>query len=156
MAYLKKMSGAIAIAILVFANGTLAAADDSFSKECVWDRCKFRENKVMGTYCNNDNKKEFDYDWTQIDLGRCVGNNGGALVASEDGKFHESCDDCKLTNKHKDGTQYLVCNCWGTDDKKHESKLDLAEVLYNRNGKLGCFDHQGSKFDRPPPYWKDE
>lgn len=71
------------------------------------------------------------------------------------GEFYKSCDDCDVTNKHKDGTQYLVCNCWGTDDKKRESKFDLAEVLYNRDGKMGCFDHLGAKFDRPPPYWKD-
>lgn len=65
MAFLKKVAGAVGIAVVILANGKHAAADDSFLDECVWDRCKFRENHVMGTYCNNDNKKDFDYDWAQ-------------------------------------------------------------------------------------------
>lgn len=72
------------------------------------------------------------------------------------GEFYKSCDDCRLTNKHEDGTQYLVCDCWGTDDKKHESRVDLATVMYNEDGRMGCFDHKGSKHKRPPPYWDDD
>lgn len=72
------------------------------------------------------------------------------------GEFHKSCEDCRLTNKFKDKTQYLVCDCWGTDDEKQESRVDLAEVMYSRGGKLGCFEHLGANFDRPPKYWNED
>lgn len=68
---LKKIATFVGIAVIFFAGGiragvaSRAAVDDSFLEDCVWDKCKFRDNRVMGTYCNNDNRKTFDYDWTQ-------------------------------------------------------------------------------------------
>lgn len=75
MARLAKVVAAVGIAVVLFAGGTRArvaklnaANDDSFLEDCVWDRCRFRDNHVMGTYCNNDSSNTFDYDWTQYVL----------------------------------------------------------------------------------------
>ncbi|KAM0631686.1 hypothetical protein ACHAPW_005329 [Verticillium nonalfalfae] len=177
-----------AMVVLAWIASSAAASDGSFVKTCVWDACKFRNNRILDTYCNNDKTEIFDYDWTQygsnlspflpdssfscyslfawvlahvadhqrrIDLSKCVGNNGGTLVASENGRFHDSCETCKLTNIYKDGTQYLACRCHRAGEKggTHKTKIDLDKVLYNNNGTLGCHGHEGSKFRRPPPEW---
>ncbi|KAF3358092.1 hypothetical protein VdG1_02869 [Verticillium dahliae VDG1] len=144
-----------AMVVLAWVGSSAGASDGSFVKTCVWDACKFRNNRILGTYCNNDKTEIFDYDWTQIDLSKCVGNNGGTLVASENGRFHSSCEKCKLTNSYKDGTQYLACRCHRADEKggTRKTKIDLDKVLYNHNGTLGCHGHEGSKFRRPPPEW---
>ncbi|KAM0287707.1 hypothetical protein ACHAQH_000238 [Verticillium albo-atrum] len=145
----------IGMSVLAFVASIVTASDGSFVKTCLWNACKFRNNHILGTYCNNDKKDTFGYDWTQIDLGKCVGNNGGTLIDHEDGKFQSSCEKCKLTNNHDDGTQFLVCKCHTTDENggMRRTKLDLDKVLYNDNGTLGCHDHLGSKFGRPPPEW---
>ncbi|KAM0329977.1 hypothetical protein ACHAQA_004146 [Verticillium albo-atrum] len=139
--------------VVALVGGATATSDGSFVKSCLWNACKFRNNHILGTYCNTDNTDIFDYDWTQIDLGKCVGNNGGSLVSYENGKYQGTCEKCKLTNDHNDGTQFLDCRCWTIDGARRKTRLDLDKVLYNDNGTLGCHEHLGSKFARPPPEW---
>lgn len=37
----------------------------SFIERCNWNSCKLKDNRFLGTYCNNDNYRIYDYDWTQ-------------------------------------------------------------------------------------------
>lgn len=75
------------------------------------------------------------------------------LTENPSGQFYKTCDGCKLANKHDDGTQFFSCKCKGASGGRRESRVDLAKVMYNEDGALGCFSHLGSKHDRPPTYW---
>ncbi|KAL2756882.1 hypothetical protein ACRALDRAFT_2047454 [Sodiomyces alcalophilus JCM 7366] len=152
----------------------------SFIRGCNWDRCKLKDNRILGTYCNNENYRVFDYDWTQcveslairwntspgkIDLGKCVANIGGSLNVREEysldhkeldfGEYWKSCDSCYLTNRREYRTQYLVCDCLTLTETRQQTWVDVGRVLYNYNGTLSCFAHRGPKFDRPPPEWSE-
>lgn len=197
---------AFAVGIMVgFVQASGSKSTKSFTETCLFDRCKFRNNHIMGTYCNNNKENVFDYDWTQwvlvartawspppqmiaADRSRSESTSAAAwatmTASSSDtkgplpallncrcqnmspglntddgfisGEFHESCNDCQLSNNRDEETQYIVCYCSNLQGKERKSKFDLDEVMYNDDGTLGCFDHLGSKFSRPPKEWDDE
>ncbi|KAI1493702.1 hypothetical protein F5X96DRAFT_666460 [Biscogniauxia mediterranea] len=50
-----------------------------FITNCTW-QTSLLQDSWLGMYCNNDDWRDFAYDWTWVDTNLCLINNGGQLI----------------------------------------------------------------------------
>ncbi|KAH6648559.1 hypothetical protein BKA67DRAFT_661521 [Truncatella angustata] len=147
----------LAIVLFLALLGLVAA--QGFLGNCTWRGANLT-GTFLGMYCQDDDHVHFDYKWTWHDLNRCIINNGGQLYPYETGGYAGSCRDCGIQGM---GSHFfnIGCNCFDTKGDLVSSVYDLNQVLWNHDGALGCFGHEGNKTQCgpmcdpgwvPPPY----
>ncbi|KAI0018524.1 hypothetical protein F4780DRAFT_781370 [Xylariomycetidae sp. FL0641] len=145
MLLIPRASPAFALVVLGLVQSVAA---QGFVGNCTWQTGLLVADSFLGMYCNNDNWARYSYQWTLLDLDPCLVNNGGELVAYNNGNFTSSCTNCTVRGSPADFI--LDCACYQPDGKYQPAYYDLNRVLWNRNGSLGCFEHAGNKTEVGP------
>ncbi|KAL5611826.1 hypothetical protein BROUX41_000599 [Berkeleyomyces rouxiae] len=127
--------------ILVAAQGN----GKGFARSCVWQNVQIRNGDTIGTFCNNNNPNYYDYDYSQLPLRHCYGNQQGKLVAVQEGGFINSCHDCITKRDDTLKSALLTCTCSTSAGKLYRTTVDLNDLVYNDNGRLSCYNFRGSK-----------
>ncbi|KAJ8107330.1 hypothetical protein ONZ43_g6767 [Nemania bipapillata] len=78
---------------------------------------------------------------TMLDLSYCIMNSHGHLVATINGHFERSCENCRLTGTN---ATVLSCSCrmFGKGAPYQDTSIDLEGVVQNRDGRLACWDSE--------------
>ncbi|KAI1503266.1 hypothetical protein F5X99DRAFT_121797 [Biscogniauxia marginata] len=118
-----------------------------FVTNCTWQTSLLQDN-WLGMYCNNDDWADYSYEWTWFDTNLCLVNNGGQLIAYDNGNYWPTCRNC--TTLGSDVNYILNCICYQPDGQLAPATYDLNLILFNHNGSLGCFDHAGNKTKEGP------
>ncbi|CAF3433873.1 unnamed protein product [Fusarium graminearum] len=73
--------------------------------------------------------------WSEsfLNLSKCIANDGGNLVARENGGMGGSCRDMRLS-----GT-VLLSRCVNNNGGTTDASIDLNRLVGNRDGALTCF-----------------
>ncbi|KAH8910787.1 hypothetical protein BR93DRAFT_974875 [Coniochaeta sp. PMI_546] len=128
-------------------SSTTSCADGHFIGSCAYPGLKFVDQS-LGMYCLNDNTATFGYNWTWVDLDKCLTNDDGKLVPSSIGAYSDSCFNCEVSF---DSSVHLTCDCWnmaGTNQAL--ASVDLNSLIYNIDGTMGCCDQLGNKTWKGP------
>ncbi|KAH8883948.1 Cyanovirin-N, partial [Thozetella sp. PMI_491] len=112
-----------------------------FIKSCAYPGAKLSD-RYLSAYCLNTNHVVFGYNYSVIDLGRCVGNNGGTLVGYPNGNYSNSCDNC--STRHASSLR-LECDCMTTVRTTQRSSVDLDDFISNNDGAMECYGYTGNK-----------
>ncbi|KAI1133877.1 hypothetical protein F5Y05DRAFT_400702 [Hypoxylon sp. FL0543] len=134
------------IAAAVGIVGQLADAQ-GIVYNCTW-QTGFMVDSFLGMYCNNDNWAEYSYDWTWLDTSPCLANAGGMLYPYSSGNYWSTCGNCTVLGTN--ATFFMTCNCLNALGLFGPSSYDLNQIVYNRDGVLGCFEHLGNKTEIGP------
>ncbi|KAK8056283.1 hypothetical protein PG993_001510 [Apiospora rasikravindrae] len=118
-----------------------------FISNCTWQSANLTGN-FLGMYCNDDDITDYGYQWTWFDINPCLLNNGGQLVPYDNGNFMTSCTNVNFTASNI--TFDLTAQCSDTSGHFVPTVYDLNQVLWNHNGTLGCFEHQGNATECGP------
>ncbi|KAK9771856.1 hypothetical protein AB5N19_05554 [Seiridium cardinale] len=129
-------------------------AGQGFLGNCTWRGANLT-GTFLGMYCEDDDHAHFETKWSWHDLNVCITNNGGRLWPYNNGGYAGSCRDCSIQ-----GMNHLMfnfsCNCFDVHSNLVTSVYDLNQILWNHDGALGCFEHEGNKTDCGPmcdPGW---
>ncbi|KAK8049551.1 hypothetical protein PG994_011281 [Apiospora phragmitis] len=112
-----------------------------FLGNCTWQSANLT-GSFLGMYCNDDDIDNDGYQFTWFDLTPCLINNGGQLIA------YDNCNNLNFTATNI--TFYLTAQCSDTSGHFVPTAYDLNQVLWNHNGTLGCFEHQGNATECGP------
>ncbi|OIW35258.1 hypothetical protein CONLIGDRAFT_627315 [Coniochaeta ligniaria NRRL 30616] len=124
-----------------------SCADGHFIGSCAYPGLRFVDH-ALGMYCLNDNTAVFGYNWTWLDLDKCLTNNDGKLTPSSIGDYSSSCFNCNVS--YISGV-HLTCDCWNmAGTNQLQASVDLNSVIYNTNGAMGCCDQLGNKTWKGP------
>ncbi|TLD20541.1 hypothetical protein PspLS_08405 [Pyricularia sp. CBS 133598] len=119
-------------------------AEGGFTKTCFLGGASLDDKKYLATTCTNDKYEIYGFDYSALNLDWCLTNDGGRLAFASDGKFSGSCHECKF-DKNSDKGRFS-CKCSDrSGELKDESHVELDDVVYNRNGAMGCYDHVANK-----------
>ncbi|OTB03125.1 hypothetical protein M426DRAFT_263902 [Hypoxylon sp. CI-4A] len=133
-------------AVALGAIGKLANAQD-FVTNCTW-QTGFMQDKFLGMYCNNDDWAQYSYDWTWLDTSPCLTNTGGKLLPYGSGNYWSTCGNCSVRGSNVDFL--MTCDCLNVHGAFSTASYDLNQVVWNRDGVLGCFNHIGNKTEKGP------
>ncbi|KAI0201167.1 Cyanovirin-N [Astrocystis sublimbata] len=76
---------------------------------------------------------------TMLDLSYCLMNSHGHLAKTINGGFDKSCVNCHLTGDN--GTVFFCsCRMFGKNAPYQDAEIDLEDVVYNKDGRLTCWD----------------
>ncbi|KAI0160820.1 hypothetical protein GGR57DRAFT_499497 [Xylariaceae sp. FL1272] len=104
----------------------------------IWDYPQ-DEVTMLVVICKTEDGKEVE---SFISLGRCIANRGGNLVAASGGDFRPTCKDI---GGHSTDT-IMIANCKNDKGGWTSTEIELADVVYNKNGLVSCFDQIGDKW----------
>ncbi|KAB5580542.1 hypothetical protein GE09DRAFT_1082626 [Coniochaeta sp. 2T2.1] len=149
----KNLAGlTIAFAAMVTASkhedpATKLCSDGHFVGSCAYPGLKFVDTN-LGMYCLNDETALFGYNWTWIDLNKCLTNSDGKLFPSSFGGYANSCNNCSVSTN---AGAHLACDCLTQPGKDRTStSIDLNTLIYNTGGAMGCCDTMGTKTWKGP------
>lgn len=115
--------------VLTCANsrGVVEQKNNSYAKSC--SKAKFDKKKfTLSASCKTGKKNKSVK--SVLNLGKCLGNNNGALEKGKD--FNKSSKSCSIT-----GTT-LSCESKDKKGKYKKTSLDLNFLVANLKGKLSC------------------
>ncbi|KAI1128644.1 Cyanovirin-N [Nemania abortiva] len=96
------------------------------------------EAPYLSTLCPSHTGRQI---CTMLDLGYCIMNSHGHLVATINGHFEKSCQNCRLEGAN---ATVLACSCrmFGKNAPWQDTEIDLEGVVENRDGHLACWDSE--------------
>ncbi|KAE8414895.1 hypothetical protein BDV36DRAFT_298628 [Aspergillus pseudocaelatus] len=98
--------------------------------------------------CKYKDQKEYEKAYkSALDLNRCLKlNDWGNITAEADGKFFSSVRECRLGK-----LATLTCVYFGGETQK-DCLFDLNNVVFNKDGILGCFNYNGVPIEDAQPW----